>query len=182
MVAPPPVARERHSIPALRGPPVRPGMKSCPIDAAHPLFGRKWALAILRDVVYFRRSRFAQFLAANPGLTDRVLARRLNELVREGILAREGRGKSVRYSVTARGQDTEPILAAVYNYGIRHHADKVFVDAKPRALNGVLPEWDAGFLAAIFRLDVEPSPEPEPSMPGSAEPAAKVWGLVGAAP
>jgi DNA-binding HxlR family transcriptional regulator len=142
-------------------------MKACPIDAVHPLFGRKWALAILRDVVYFRRSRFAQFLAANPGLTDRVLARRLNELVREGLLRRDGRGKSVRYSLTPRGQDTEPILAAIYNYGIRHHADRVFADAKPRALSGVLPEWDERFLGRIFRLRDAPEP-PEPAPPAMA--------------
>ena len=76
----------------------------------------------------------------------------------EGILRREGRGKGVRYSLTPRGQDTEPILAALYNYGIRHHADKVFADARPRALAGVLPEWDGRFLASIFRLDEEPAP------------------------
>lgn len=155
--------RPRHSVPPNRAvhvraiAPVRPGMKSCPIDAIHPLFGRKWTLAILRDVVYFGRHRFAQFLKANPGLTDRVLARRLNELVREGILHRDGRGKGVRYSLTPRGQDTEPILAALYNYGIRHHADKVFADARPRALARVLPEWDGRFLASIFRVDEEPA-------------------------
>jgi DNA-binding HxlR family transcriptional regulator len=156
-------------------------MKSCPIDAIHPLFGRKWTLAILRDVVYFRRARFAQFLRANPGLTDRVLARRLNELVREGILHREGNGKAVRYSLTPRGQDTEPILAALYNYGIRHHADKVFADARPRALAGVLPEWDQGFLASIFRIDEEPKPILAAAANRPAPPAT-VWGLEGPAP
>jgi DNA-binding HxlR family transcriptional regulator len=153
--------------------PVRPGMKACPIAATNALFGKKWTFAILRDVVYFRRTRFAEFLGANPGLTDRVLARRLNELVAEGILERTGRGKAVRYRLTERGKDTRPILAAIYNYGIRNRPEVVFKDARPRPLRQVLPEWDAAFLERIFRVDVDPLQAPAPAevpMPSDARP------------
>ena len=143
--------------------PVRSGMKACPITATNTLFGRKWTFAILRDVVYFRRSRFQEFLAANPGLTDRVLARRLDDLVAEGILERTGRGKMVRYRLTLRGQDTKPILAAIYNYGIRNRPEQVFKDARPRPLHRVLPEWDEKFLAEIFRIHDDPVELPLPS-------------------
>ena len=136
--------------------PVRAGMKACPISATNALFGKKWTFALLRDVVYFRRTRFQEFLAANPGLTDRVLARRLDDLVDEGILERTGRGKMVRYRLTARGQDVKPILAAIYNYGIRNKPEMVFKDAKARPLHRVLPEWDEQFLAGIFRIRDEP--------------------------
>lgn len=136
--------------------PVVPGMKACPITATNALFSKKWTFAVLRDVVYFRRTRFAEFLAANPGLTDRVLARRLNELVAEGILERTGRGKAVRYALTERGKDTRPILAAIYNYGIRNRPEAVFKDARPRPLKDVIPAWDARFLERLFRLDLEP--------------------------
>ena len=142
--------------------PVRNGMKACPITATNTLFGKKWTFAILRDVVYFRRTRFQEFLAANPGLTDRVLARRLDDLVREGILERTGRGKMVRYRLTQRGQDTKPILAAIYNYGIRNKPEQVFKDARPRPLKRVLPEWDEKFLAGIFRIDQDPVEMPLP--------------------
>ena len=142
--------------------PVRPGMKACPITATNSLFGRKWTFAILRDVVYFRRSRFQEFLAANPGLTDRVLARRLDDLVTEGVLERTGRGKMVRYRLTSRGQDVKPILAAIYNYGIRNRPEQVFKDAKPRPLQQVLPEWDEKFLAKIFRIHDQPAQMPLP--------------------
>lgn len=146
--------------------PVRAGMKACPITATNALFGKKWTFAILRDVVYFRRSRFQEFLAANPGLTDRVLARRLDDLVDEGILERSGRGKMVRYRLTHRGQDVKPILAAIYNYGIRNRPEAVFKDAKPRPLHRVLPEWDEQFLAGIFRIHDEPAEMPLPSDAG----------------
>ena len=136
--------------------PVPPGMKACPISATNALFGKKWTFAVLRDVAYFRRTRFAEFLSANPGLTDRVLARRLNELVAERILQRSGRGKAVRYAFTERGKDTLPILAALYNYGIRHRPEQVFKDARARPLRQVLPEWDGAFLERIFRLDTPP--------------------------
>jgi DNA-binding HxlR family transcriptional regulator len=144
------------------GAPVRPGMKACPITATDALFSRKWTFAILRDIVYFRRTRFHEFMEANPGLTARVLARRLRELVQEGILDRRGSGRHVRYSLTHRGEDTKPILAAIYNYGIRNRPQDVFKDAKPRPLTRVIPEWDEKFLVGLFRLDQEPAEIPLP--------------------
>ena len=144
------------------GAPVRPGMKACPITATDALFSRKWTFSILRDIVYFRRTRFHEFMEANPGLTARVLARRLRDLVHEGILDRKGSGRHVRYSLTARGEDTKPILAAIYNYGIRNRAQDVFKDAKPRPLTRVLPEWDEKFIVGMFRLHDEPAERPLP--------------------
>ena len=143
--------------------PVRAGMKACPITATDALFGRKWTFAILRDIVYFRRTRFHEFMDANPGLTARVLARRLRELVQEGILERKGSGRYVRYSLTRRGEDTKPILAAIYNYGIRNRPADVFKDARPRPLMRVLPEWDEKFIVGLFRLDQEPGEVPMPA-------------------
>ena len=143
--------------------PVRTGMKACPITATDALFSRKWTFAILRDLVYFRRTRFHEFMDANPGLTARVLARRLRDLVQEGILERKGSGRHVRYSLTRRGEDTKPILAAIYNYGIRNRPADVFKDAKPRPLTRVVPEWDGTFIAGLFRLDEEPSEIPLPA-------------------
>lgn len=140
--------------------PVRPGMKACPITATDALFSKKWTFAILRDIVYFHRTRFNEFMAANPGLTPRVLARRLRDLTTEGILERRGSGRHVRYVLTPRGEDTKPILAAIYNYGIRNRPSDVFKDAKPRPLTQVLPEWDEKFLAGIFRLHEAPADRP----------------------
>ena len=142
--------------------PVRPGMKACPITATDALFSRKWTFAVLRDIVYFRRTRFHEFMEANPGLTARVLARRLRDLVQEGILERKGSSRHVRYSLTQRGEDTKPILAAIYNYGIRNRAQEVFKDAKPRPLTRVLPEWDEKFIVDMFRLHEEPAEIPLP--------------------
>lgn len=150
------VPSARPALPPLA--PVRPGMVACPVTATNALFSKKWTFAILRDVVWFNRARFAEFLAANPGLTDRVLARRLHDLVDEGILRRSGNGKYVRYHLTPRGHDTKPILAAIYNYGIRNKPELVFKDARPRALGEVLPEWDEKFLGHIFRIGQGPAP------------------------
>jgi DNA-binding HxlR family transcriptional regulator len=144
------------------GAPVRPGMKACPITATDALFSRKWTFSILRDIVYFRRTRFHEFMEANPGLTARVLARRLRDLVNEGILDRKGSGRHVRYSLTARGEDTKPILAAIYNYGIRNRPADVFKDARPRPLTRVIPEWDEKFIVGLFRLNEEPAEIPLP--------------------
>ena len=115
----------------------------CPIRASLGSLGRKWALLVLRDVAFFRDVTFSQVLRNNPGLTPRVLSMRLKELREEQLV--EGvvdpnDGRNIRYRLTTKGDDIIPILTAFIQYGIRHHADRVFEDERPRKLGQVFPE------------------------------------------
>jgi DNA-binding HxlR family transcriptional regulator len=82
--------------------------------------GHAWALTVLRDVAFERRDRFGMILRANPGLTPRVLSKRLSELVREGILDRVTEGRTVRYRLTGKGEDAAFILLALLRFSTRH--------------------------------------------------------------
>jgi DNA-binding HxlR family transcriptional regulator len=84
---------------------------------------KKWTLLILRDMAFLRLNRFSEFLRNNPGLTPRVLSRRLKEMQAERLLIRSGSGKAVTYALTPRGQDAVYILLAFLRYGLRYHAD-----------------------------------------------------------
>ena len=60
----------------------------CPkYHRAVELIGRRWSGAIVR-VLMNRTSRFGEIHAAIPGISDRLLAERLRELEREGIVSR----------------------------------------------------------------------------------------------
>lgn len=92
-----------------------------PIRQGMQRLGRKWTLLLVRDLAFLKLARFGDFRRNNPGLTPRVLSRRLKEMEREGIVIREVREKAVRYRLTPRGGDAALILLAFLNYGLRYY-------------------------------------------------------------
>ncbi len=128
--------------------------EKCPIRASLGTLGRKWALLVLRDVAFFRDVTFSQILRNNKGMTPRVLSMRLKDLGKEELIERvvdSDDERRVRYRLTAKGRDTVPILTAFIHYGIRHHADMVFEDEKPRELERVFPGEQAFMLGRLAR-------------------------------
>jgi DNA-binding HxlR family transcriptional regulator len=95
-----------------------------PLGASVRALNQKWTLLILRDLAFLHLTRFTEFLRNNPGLTPRVLSRRLKEMQREELVRRTGGGKNVTYALTPRGQDAVLILLAFLNYGLKHHAKR----------------------------------------------------------
>jgi DNA-binding HxlR family transcriptional regulator len=93
--------------------------------------GRKWTLLILRDLAFLRLHRFSQLQKNNPGLTPRVLARRLREMEKEGLIRRSELGGTVSYQLTERGEDAVYIVLAFLRYGLRH-----FVGPQPEGATG----------------------------------------------
>ena len=92
-----------------------------PIRLSLRALGGKWTLLLLRDLAYLRIDRFGGFLRNNPGLSPRVLSRRLKEMQQEGLIRRISDGRAVRYRLTSRGEDAVMILLALLRYGLTHH-------------------------------------------------------------
>ncbi|MGB0652082.1 MAG: winged helix-turn-helix transcriptional regulator [Thermoplasmatota archaeon] len=111
---------------------------SCPITASLGVLGRKWAFMVLRDAAMMGKTRFSEYLEANPGLSGRVLSMRLGELVDAGLLSKRETPTGPRYAPTAMGMDTMPILMELLRFGAKHHARDVFCDGRPRTLEQVL--------------------------------------------
>lgn len=79
------------------------------------LIGARWTGAILR-ALFTGQCRYAQIRAAIPGVSDTMLAQRLRELQREGLIERHVVPETpvqVRYRLTAKGRDLEPVIEAV---------------------------------------------------------------------
>jgi DNA-binding HxlR family transcriptional regulator len=100
--------------------------QSDPLRDSVRRLGRRWTLLLLRDMAFLKLSRFGEFVQNNPGLTPRVLSRRLAEMQEEGLIVRKEGPDSIRYRLTPRGQDAVFILLAFLRYGTRHqfHAAK----------------------------------------------------------
>jgi DNA-binding HxlR family transcriptional regulator len=96
-----------------------------PIRNSLKILGAKWSLLIIRDVAFLRLQHFGEIRRNNPGLTARVLSRRLRQMVNEGLLDRAEKSGVITYSLTDKGEDAVYVLLALLRYGIRHHMKKV---------------------------------------------------------
>jgi DNA-binding HxlR family transcriptional regulator len=110
---------------------------TCPIKASLGVLGRKWTMLILRDIGFRKIDRFNRLLESNPGLTPRVLSKRLKELNETGFIERIDFSDSpimVRWGLTEKGRDALPILLQFIGFGSKWHSQEVFYDKQPRSL------------------------------------------------
>jgi DNA-binding HxlR family transcriptional regulator len=94
----------------------------CPINLALELFGDRWTLLILRDLMFAGKRHFREFLQSEEGIASNILADRLRMLVEQGIVTRADdpshRQKAI-YSLTEKGIAMLPILAQIGIWGRR---------------------------------------------------------------
>ncbi|HEV2230695.1 MAG TPA: helix-turn-helix domain-containing protein [Thermoplasmata archaeon] len=138
-----------------QNPPFKPTkeMVACPIVASLGVLGRKWALIVLRDITFCHETTFSVVLRLNPGLSRRVLAKRLVELraaglIERGVAERDDK-RYVTYRLTRKGKDVVPVLTSLVSFGIQHHSATVFSDRKPRSLGELYPRRQAELLGRL---------------------------------
>ena len=96
---------------------------NCPIAYSLDIFGDRWSLVVLRDLVLWGKSRFAELLESDERIASNILADRLDKLERQGIIVREpdpadGRQKICR--VTDKGLSLTPVLLEIAAWGASH--------------------------------------------------------------
>jgi DNA-binding HxlR family transcriptional regulator len=125
--------------------------ESCPIEASLGVLGRKWALLILRNIAVYRASRFNDMLRVTPGITPRVLSRRLKELKHDGLIRVADRDMNfVSWDLTEKGRDALPVLMTLVQFGSKWYAAKVFSDKTPRRLSDIFYESDIEAILGAF--------------------------------
>src|SRR5260221_13235814 len=95
----------------------------CPINFALEIFGDPWSLLIIRDIVYFGKSTYGEFLASEEGMATNILASRLAHLEHQGILVKKFSQQDKRkeeYVLTEKGLDLIPVLVEMANWSAEH--------------------------------------------------------------
>ncbi len=104
----------------MRGPRDIPSL--CPrFHRASELIGRRWTGAIIY-VLLKARCRFATLRAAVPGITDRMLSERLQELEEEGLITRTVVPETpvrVEYALTKKGRELASAVDAIGRWAER---------------------------------------------------------------
>jgi DNA-binding HxlR family transcriptional regulator len=93
----------------------------CPVACALDLFGDRWTLLVIRDLLV-GRSRFRDFLASPEKIPTNILSDRLLRLGAAGLVrqipAEDGTLRRA-YQLTAKGKSLGPILKSLRDWGLR---------------------------------------------------------------
>lgn len=98
----------------------------CPVNYALEAFGDRWALLILRDIVFRGKRTYGEFLKSEEGFSTNILASRLDHLVANGILERlldSQDARKTRYQLTEKGLDLVPLMFEMTLWSAKHDQD-----------------------------------------------------------
>lgn len=104
----------------------------CPIACTLDEIGDRWTLLVIRDLFFFGKQRFEEFLQSPEKISTNILADRLKRLEQLGIITKEPYSthpQRMRYSLTERGQKLGSILEAFVHWGLENIPDTSIDDA-----------------------------------------------------
>jgi DNA-binding HxlR family transcriptional regulator len=87
------------------------------------IFGDKWTLIILRDMMVFGKRNYKDFINSNEKIATNILASRLRLLVENGIITKTKDTKNrliINYEPTQKAYDLKPIFSEVMNWSNVH--------------------------------------------------------------
>jgi DNA-binding HxlR family transcriptional regulator len=96
----------------------------CPISTALDIFGDKWSLLVLRDLVFKGKNTYGDFLNSEEKIATNILADRLAQLEYAGIISKHKHPESkakVLYKLTLKGIELVPLLVEIISWSEKHH-------------------------------------------------------------
>jgi DNA-binding HxlR family transcriptional regulator len=106
----------------------------CPISTALDIFGDKWSLLIVRELIFNNKSTYGEFLKTDEKIATNILADRLVILEAGGIISKHSHPDSkakVLYKLTQKGIDLIPVLVETIVWSEKYH------DVHPHAIQFV---------------------------------------------
>lgn len=95
----------------------------CPLASTLDLFGDKWSLLIVRDLIYFSKRSFKELEQSWEQIPTSTLADRLSKLEDLGIISKElyqKRPARYQYLLTEKGLALIPAIKAMTLWGQEH--------------------------------------------------------------
>lgn len=124
----------------------------CPINFGLELFGDRWTLLVLRDLLIAGKTTFKQFQQSEEGIASNILSDRLARLECAGLVTRRSDPADKRqtaYVPTQAGRKLLPVLLEMAYWGASHDASTVappdFVQAYEHDRDALLRAMASGF-------------------------------------
>lgn len=96
----------------------------CPVSCSLDVWGDKWSLLIVRDLMFAKQCTYSDFLKSDEKIATNILASRLQTLEENEIIIKSEHPDSkakVLYKLTQKGIDLLPVLIEINLW-----ADKYF--------------------------------------------------------
>ncbi|MBL7703815.1 MAG: helix-turn-helix transcriptional regulator [Ferruginibacter sp.] len=96
---------------------------ACPISTALDIFGDKWSLLIIRDLMFTDKNTYGDFLSSEEKIATNILADRLALLECSGIISKHkhpGHKLKGVYKLTQKGIDLVPVLIEIIFWSQQH--------------------------------------------------------------
>ncbi|MET3980064.1 DNA-binding HxlR family transcriptional regulator [Mucilaginibacter sp. UYP25] len=96
----------------------------CPISGSLDIFGDKWSLLIIRDMMFFQKSTYGEFLKSAEGIATNILASRLQSLEEAKLIEKLDHPNSKAkflYNLTQKAVALLPVIVEIHLW-----ADKYF--------------------------------------------------------
>lgn len=95
----------------------------CPVNLSLEVFGDRWSLLIVRDLMVRGFTTFQDFVESGEGIATNILADRLKKLQQCGVVVGErdeNDGRRVIYRLTEKGIDLAPVMLELLLWGAQH--------------------------------------------------------------
>lgn len=89
----------------------------CPISSSLDIWGDKWSLLIVRDLIFSMQCTYGDFLKSEEKIATNILATRLQMLESNGIITKLDHPDSkakVLYQLTQKGIDLLPLMVEIH--------------------------------------------------------------------
>jgi DNA-binding HxlR family transcriptional regulator len=135
----------------------------CPINLAVEVFGDKWSLIILRDMMFGNRRHYREFLTGSlEGIASNILADRLKTLAADGMITKiddpSHKQKSI-YSLTEKSIALVPVFVQLGAWGRRWMPASPGLSVRAELLEEGGPKLWQDFMDELrgIHLGVEPA-------------------------
>jgi DNA-binding HxlR family transcriptional regulator len=118
----------------------------CPIAHALDVIGERWSLLIVRELIEHEQLRYSDLHCQLTGCGTNILASRLKDLERHGVVRRRRLpppAASTVYELTEYGQELRPVMHVLAHWGASSLGP-------PRPDEDLEPGWLAGALRMAF--------------------------------
>ncbi|MGX7666660.1 winged helix-turn-helix transcriptional regulator [Flavobacterium pedocola] len=88
----------------------------CPVSCSLDIWGDKWSLLIVRDLMFAKQCTYGDFLKSDEKIATNILASRLQTLEENKIITKSDHPESkakVLYKLTQKGIDLLPLMIEI---------------------------------------------------------------------
>ena len=151
----------------------------CPVSVSLDLFGDRWSLLIIRDIMVRGLRTFSEFQNSSEKIATNILADRLRHLEAAGLIFAERApedARKIHYRLTPKGIALAPVLLELFIWAGRHEqtgAPSNFVEQMEQNREAILAEtyrrWEERDRTPLLPPFKNPSNSPTKSPKGKGK-------------